>query len=245
MEAVVGNSTSKLVLVKLADNANDKGECWPSYETIARVCECSVKTAQRHISKLEEMGLIEKTLRPGKQGNQSNLYKITIHNKGRQSDAPRGDKMTLPPRQNDATPSDNLTPPPSVKMTPESVTLEPVITEPVIESLSQCVGFSIESLNRFVLHRKRIKKPMDHEAVKLLADKIIGLANQGQNVTELINDSIIAGYPTIYAKNPPATKPALTHAEATTSSKGPAKIEECENARKLREQYGQNKKVAA
>jgi hypothetical protein len=31
----VGNSLRKLVLIKLADNANDKGECWPSYQHIA------------------------------------------------------------------------------------------------------------------------------------------------------------------------------------------------------------------
>ena len=41
MGVKVGNSLRKLVLIKLADNANDKGECWPSYQHIADQCECS------------------------------------------------------------------------------------------------------------------------------------------------------------------------------------------------------------
>jgi len=39
MKLKVGNPTRKLVLLKLADNANDKGECFPSYQHIADHCE--------------------------------------------------------------------------------------------------------------------------------------------------------------------------------------------------------------
>ncbi|ECG5516286.1 helix-turn-helix domain-containing protein, partial [Salmonella enterica subsp. enterica] len=35
MSIKVGNPLRKLVLIKLADNANDEGECWPSYQHIA------------------------------------------------------------------------------------------------------------------------------------------------------------------------------------------------------------------
>lgn len=31
MKIRVGNPLRKLVLIKLADNASDQGECWPSY----------------------------------------------------------------------------------------------------------------------------------------------------------------------------------------------------------------------
>jgi hypothetical protein len=37
MKTKVGNPLRKLVLVKLADNASDQGECWPSYQHIADV----------------------------------------------------------------------------------------------------------------------------------------------------------------------------------------------------------------
>lgn len=51
--------TDKLVMLALADCANDEGWCWPSIATIARksgVCERSV---QRAIRKAENVGLIE------------------------------------------------------------------------------------------------------------------------------------------------------------------------------------------
>ena len=54
MGVKVGNSLRKLVLIKLADNANDKGECWPSYQHIADQCECSRTAVRNHIDALEE-----------------------------------------------------------------------------------------------------------------------------------------------------------------------------------------------
>ena len=39
LKAKVGSPLRKLVLVKLADQANDNGECWPSYQTVADACE--------------------------------------------------------------------------------------------------------------------------------------------------------------------------------------------------------------
>lgn len=78
MEITTGSPVTKLVLVKLADNANDQGECWPSHDTIARICEMSVKTSQRHVRKLEELGLVSIQTRKGKNGNLSNFYKLSL-----------------------------------------------------------------------------------------------------------------------------------------------------------------------
>lgn len=55
----VGNSTRKLILIILADNANDDGWCMASTENMARQCECSVTTVQRHIREMERMGILE------------------------------------------------------------------------------------------------------------------------------------------------------------------------------------------
>ncbi|MFS1524472.1 helix-turn-helix domain-containing protein, partial [Microbulbifer sp. 2304DJ12-6] len=45
MKVKVGNPLRKLVLLKLADNANDQGECWPSYQHVADQCEISRRSA--------------------------------------------------------------------------------------------------------------------------------------------------------------------------------------------------------
>ncbi len=74
----VGNPLRKLVLLKLADQANDKGECWPSYQYIADQCEVSRSTAKNHIRELEKMGWLTRVSRRDGELNQSNLYLIKL-----------------------------------------------------------------------------------------------------------------------------------------------------------------------
>lgn len=76
MKIKVGNPLRKLVLLKLADNASDHGECWPSYQHIADQCEISKRSVMNHIEALCECGLVKKELRPGPKGNSSNLYRL-------------------------------------------------------------------------------------------------------------------------------------------------------------------------
>lgn len=79
MKARVGNPLTKLVLIKLADNANDQGECWPSYRHIADQCEINRSTAIRHVDILEGCGFLRKEERfGGPKGNSSNLFHLTI-----------------------------------------------------------------------------------------------------------------------------------------------------------------------
>lgn len=76
MKVKVGNPLRKLVLLKLADNASDHGECWPSYQHIADQCEISKRSVMIHIDALCECGLVKKELRPGPKGNSSNVYRL-------------------------------------------------------------------------------------------------------------------------------------------------------------------------
>ncbi|WP_407084782.1 helix-turn-helix domain-containing protein [Pluralibacter gergoviae] len=83
MAIKTGNPIRKLVLIKLADNANDHGECWPSYKHIADHCECSKSAVRDHIDALISMGLLVKENRPGVKngkGNASNLYYMQLDN---------------------------------------------------------------------------------------------------------------------------------------------------------------------
>ncbi|HBR3116662.1 TPA: helix-turn-helix domain-containing protein [Klebsiella pneumoniae] len=83
MAIKTGNPIRKLVLIKLADNANDSGECWPSYKYIADHCECSKSAVRDHIDALISMGLLVKENRPGVKngkGNASNLYCMNLDN---------------------------------------------------------------------------------------------------------------------------------------------------------------------
>lgn len=97
MSIKVGNPLRKLVLIKLADNANDDGLCYPSYQYIADVCEISKASARNHIDALIEMGLVSKKARKNKDGSSSNLY--TLHlDKGMPTDSTGmlGDSIGMP-----------------------------------------------------------------------------------------------------------------------------------------------------
>ncbi|EDB6883003.1 helix-turn-helix domain-containing protein [Salmonella enterica subsp. enterica serovar Enteritidis] len=82
MQIKVGNPLRKLVLLKLADNASDQGECWPSYQYIADQCEISKRSVMNHIDELCKSGLLKKVFRKGPKGNATNVYILTIHGEG-------------------------------------------------------------------------------------------------------------------------------------------------------------------
>ncbi|HHF4308509.1 TPA: helix-turn-helix domain-containing protein [Haemophilus influenzae] len=78
MNCKVGNPARKLVLLKLADNANDDGICFPSYQYIADKCEMTRRSAISHIECLIKMGLVSKKERKNKDGSISNLYLLHL-----------------------------------------------------------------------------------------------------------------------------------------------------------------------
>jgi DNA-binding transcriptional ArsR family regulator len=78
LEAKIGNSSRKLVLLKLADSCNDGGMCWPKYETIASDCELDRRSVMRHVKALESMGIVSISNRFTEHGNTSNLYQLSL-----------------------------------------------------------------------------------------------------------------------------------------------------------------------
>jgi Helix-turn-helix domain len=59
-------ASQKLVLLALADNANDDGECYPSVGTLTRKCGLSERGVQGIISALRELGYLECHYRSGR-----------------------------------------------------------------------------------------------------------------------------------------------------------------------------------
>ncbi|WP_088211115.1 helix-turn-helix domain-containing protein [Shewanella sp. Shew256] len=121
MKAKVGNPLRKLVLIKLADNANDQGECWPSHQYIAEQCEIGKSTVRKHIADLAEAGLLKIESRKGPKGNLSNVYTLTLCQQVAQPMPP--DSIGMPP---------DSTPP----MPPDSTGISHSL-EPVNESLKE------------------------------------------------------------------------------------------------------------
>lgn len=69
----------KLVLLKLADRANDDGECWPGQASIAAACDMSERSVMRHIASMERAGILTVGRRKGEDGRQdTNLYALNF-----------------------------------------------------------------------------------------------------------------------------------------------------------------------
>lgn len=62
-----------LVLLALADHANDQGKCWPSIQTIARKARCKERWTQTTITQFIRDGWVVREERPGT----TNLYTVT------------------------------------------------------------------------------------------------------------------------------------------------------------------------
>lgn len=56
----------KFVLLALCDNANDQGTCYPSISTLAAKCSMGERTVQGHITAMEELGIVFRELRRGR-----------------------------------------------------------------------------------------------------------------------------------------------------------------------------------
>ncbi|NCB14118.1 MAG: helix-turn-helix domain-containing protein, partial [Erysipelotrichia bacterium] len=96
----------KLVLLALADCANDNLQCFPSYNHISKKASISISTAKRIIKKLEQIGVLKKQHRfkKGKKQQTSNIYTLTFG----------GSTLTPIKVQNDTTIVSSVTPQDSV-----------------------------------------------------------------------------------------------------------------------------------
>lgn len=68
--------TTLIVLLSIADQCSDAGECWPSITTIAKRARCSERHARRVISDLEQDGILRIEHREGR----SSVYRIILEN---------------------------------------------------------------------------------------------------------------------------------------------------------------------
>lgn len=135
MKTKVGNPLRKLVLIKLADNASDQGECWPSYQHIADQCEIDRSTVRKHIKQLAGQGLVRIENRDGPKGNSTNLYFLTLGGVGQKS-TPVGPEST------------GVGAGPTPPVGPESTRISHS-SEPVKEPKPTCISGQVDGFDQF------------------------------------------------------------------------------------------------
>lgn len=73
------SATDKVVLLALADHANDRGECWPSVSLLMQRAYVGERTVQRALQSLENGGFIIRERRQRENGSDtSNLYRLML-----------------------------------------------------------------------------------------------------------------------------------------------------------------------
>ncbi|HHF6548798.1 TPA: helix-turn-helix domain-containing protein [Haemophilus influenzae] len=152
MNCKVGNPARKLVLLKLADNANDDGICFPSYQYIADKCEMTRRSAISHIEYLIKMGLVSKKERKNKDGSISNLYFLHLE-QGSENFALGSENISLGSENFALGGSENISPITSHSLEPVN---EPKKTTQKSESeiLLERFGISGQLAKDFIAHRK-------------------------------------------------------------------------------------------
>lgn len=148
MNCKVGNPARKIVLLKLADNANDDGICFPSYQYIADKCEMTRRSAISHIEYLIKMGLVSKKERKNKDGSISNLYFLHLE-QGSENFALGSENFALGG-------SENISPRTSHSLEPVN---EPKKTtqKSEAEMLLEQFGITGQLAKDFIAHRKAKK----------------------------------------------------------------------------------------
>jgi len=90
-------STDKLVLIFLADKANeDTGECWPLQETIAERCCVRRETVYRSIAKLQAAGFVQVERQAGPNGEgMPSIYRLPLLKTQERKSLMGGDQESL------------------------------------------------------------------------------------------------------------------------------------------------------
>lgn len=70
--------SARLVLLALADNANDTGYCWPSQATIARKANLGKRHTIRVLEELEDQGCIKRIQRAENGKNLTTMYQVIV-----------------------------------------------------------------------------------------------------------------------------------------------------------------------
>ena len=151
----LGDPTTKLILMKLADGADESNRSWHSHQTLASDCETSVSTIRRHLRILREKNIIDIIPRHNDKGQTSNYYQINMDT----------------PVQNEQPPLVTSDQPPcsSVNTPPGHSYEQRTIKEPLIEPIYNS-AFEEDELKKIIKNPSRLKS---NNSISIKAEDIL------------------------------------------------------------------------
>jgi hypothetical protein len=171
---------NKLVLILLSNYADQNSKCFPSYEKIAKLANCSRRTAVRSINTLNKLGLIDIERRKlSNNDNQSNIYTI---NRPSVTMSPASDKDSI-------NPSDTITPP-SDTMSPNTITLNNQLVNTHIHRFEDFWQVFPKKRNIKGAKAKWNLKKLDSIADEIIADVLLRITDDRRWVDGFIPDPL-------------------------------------------------------
>jgi hypothetical protein len=172
------SSTQKLVLLALADWANDDGLCWPSINRLAIKASLTSRAVQKTIRSLEDAGFIRREEVLGK-----------------------GNRYWISAPLNDVHPCPTFTPPLNdVHPTPEPRSPNTSITHQL--TTNDIIGIPdwlpMDAWNGWVEMRKKRKRPLTDRATARAINKLDAIRSKGHDIEDLLDRSTINGWLDIY-----------------------------------------------
>jgi len=130
LPASVG-SVKRLVLLAIADNANDEGYAWPSQQTLASKTGLSVRSVQVHIAELVQEGWLSIARVPRRAGRWSrNAYQMQLDRAQEPAPGDRAQDVRLDQAQKTAPPCAPRAHGPCARGAHEPSVVEPSVVEP-------------------------------------------------------------------------------------------------------------------
>lgn len=174
-------ASDKLVLLALADCANDEGSCWPSMATLVKKCSKGERTVQASIKSLVKLGHITRDERPGK----GCLY--TVH--PRNNCAPA---KSAPPQKLTPTPAESADKPSRTIIVEEAKASPTKRAKP--EQVEIPDWIPAEPWAGFVAMRKEQGKPLKGRALTLAITELRKLADAGHPPGAVLDQSTLKSW---------------------------------------------------
>lgn len=186
----------RLVMLSLADHADDEGTCYPSISRLCKRTGMKERGVQNVVRRLDEKGLVRVAKNEGRKG--ANLYTLTpaLNAGGAPQSTPAPD---APPHQmHPRTPLQS--PPHPITCTPAPGAPEPSrnVIEPSVPPksptaiLAEVAGE--EAASEFVAHRLELKKPLTGRAAVRMANRL----SQHSDPAAVLDFSIENGWQGIF-----------------------------------------------
>lgn len=173
------SSTQKLVLLSLADWANDEGLCWPSIERVAKKSSLKKRAVQLAIRSLEEMQFIRREEVIGK----GNRYWIQIP------------MQQMHPCIKDIPPVHQMHET-GAQDAPNTPKTHQLTTKSIRAELPDWIP--VDAWNGWVEMRMLRKKPLTDRAYNQAISKLDKLRAKGQDITEVLDRSTMNSWTDLY-----------------------------------------------